>query len=238
MRKQPRSFRPRATPRSHSFPRRLATADFTLNVEVSTDLANCTADVSDIERILRVAVAMDRDKTGRELNQATEKADEVMKTNKMLVMACLLAVTSMVAATVSVAAPKAAPETPATSLEHAVPIPHNNPQAQTDAPATVDPVKRYLHNEKAYLDGELDPAFENFSAWEYRMIVQCGAPDTMLAWGREMLRNYRPDYIATPDGGWRYAQIVKSDVLDSAETDMAVGEAMGKAMSDLLKATR
>ena len=99
------------------------------------------------------------------------------------------------------------------SLEHAVPIVQSNPQAQTNAPTTVDPVKRYLHYEKAYLDGELDPAFKNFSVWEYRMIVQCDAPDTMLAWGREMLRNYRPDYIYTPDGGWRYSKIVKSDVL-------------------------
>ena len=99
------------------------------------------------------------------------------------------------------------------SLEHAVPIVQSNPQAQTNAPTTVDPVKRYLHYEKAYLDGELDPAFKNFSVWEYRMIVQCDAPDTMLAWGREMLRNYRPDYIYTPDGGWRYSKIIKSDVL-------------------------
>jgi len=101
----------------------------------------------------------------------------------------------------------------ATSLEHAVPIPQSNPKAQADAPATVDPVKRYLHYEKAYLDGELDPAFKNFSVWEYRMIVQCDAPDHILAWGREMLRNYRPDYVYTPDSGWRYSKIVKSDVL-------------------------
>ena len=101
----------------------------------------------------------------------------------------------------------------ATGLEHAVPIPQSNPKAQADAPATVDPVKRYLHYEKAYLDGELDPAFKSFSVWEYRMIVQCDAPDNILAWGREMLRNYRPDYISTSDSGWRYTKIVKSDVL-------------------------
>ena len=44
------------------------------------------------------------------------------------------------------------------SLEHAVPIAQRNPKAQTDAPATVDPVKRYLEYEKAFLAGELDPA--------------------------------------------------------------------------------
>ena len=43
----------------------------------------------------------------------------------------------------------------AISLEHAVPIRQGNPKARTDAPETIDPVKRYLHYEKAYLDGEL-----------------------------------------------------------------------------------
>ncbi len=37
----------------------------------------------------------------------------------------------------------------ATSLEHAVPVKQSNPQTTTDAAATVDPVKRYLHYEKA-----------------------------------------------------------------------------------------
>ena len=92
----------------------------------------------------------------------------------------------------------------ATSLEHAVPIKQSNAQDQTNAPTIVDPVKRYLHYEKAYLDGELDPAFKNFTAWEYRMVVDCDAPDEILAWGREMLRNYRPDHIYNPDYGWRY----------------------------------
>jgi len=100
----------------------------------------------------------------------------------------------------------------ATILEHAVPIPQSNPANQPNAPATVDPVKRYLHYEKAYLDGELDPAFKNFSVWEYRMIVQCDAPDAILAWGREMLRNYRPDHIYNPDYGWRYSATVRTEV--------------------------
>ena len=91
----------------------------------------------------------------------------------------------------------------ATSLEHAVPIKQSNALTATDAPTIVDPVKRYLHYEKAYLDGELDPAFKNFSVWEYRMVVGCDAPDHILAWGREMLRNYRPDHVYNPDYGWR-----------------------------------
>jgi len=100
----------------------------------------------------------------------------------------------------------------ATSLEHAAPIAQSNAENQINSPSTVDPLKRYLHYEKAYLDGELDPVFKNLSAWEMRMVVDSDAPDEILAWGREMLRTYRPDHIANPDYGWRYVSIVKTDV--------------------------
>lgn len=100
----------------------------------------------------------------------------------------------------------------ATSLEFAVPVKQSNPEGQTGAPEYVDPVKRYLHYEKAYLDGELDPAFKNFNTWEYRLVVDCDAPDEILAWGREMLRNYRPDHIYSPDYGWRYSSTVRTEV--------------------------
>jgi hypothetical protein len=99
-----------------------------------------------------------------------------------------------------------------TSLEHAAPIGQRNAVAEKDAPAVVDPVKRYLHYEKAYLDGELDPAFPTMTAWECRLIVNSSAPDHILAWGREMLRNYRPDHILNPDYGWRYSGAVRTDV--------------------------
>jgi hypothetical protein len=100
----------------------------------------------------------------------------------------------------------------AISLEHAVPIDQRNAVARTDAPATVDPVKRYLHFEKAFLNDELDPAFGNLSTWDYRMVVNGEEPDEILAWGREMLRNYRPDHITTPDYRWRYVAAVRSDI--------------------------
>jgi hypothetical protein len=100
----------------------------------------------------------------------------------------------------------------ATGLEHAVPVEQSNRKDQTGAPATVDPVKRYLHYEKAFLDGELDPAFKDFSVWEYRWVVGCDAPDEILAWGREMLRNYRPDHVTNPDYGWRYSGAVRTEV--------------------------
>ncbi|MGC6583311.1 MAG: SUMF1/EgtB/PvdO family nonheme iron enzyme [Akkermansiaceae bacterium] len=100
----------------------------------------------------------------------------------------------------------------AISLEHAVPIIQRSAIALGDAPKTVDPVKRYLHYARAFEDGELDPAFENLSVWDLRMAVNGEEPDEILAWGREMLRNYRPDHIYNPNYGWRYVGIVTSDV--------------------------
>ena len=86
-----------------------------------------------------------------------------------------------------------------TSLEHAVPVGQRNAEARTDAPTTVDPVKRYLHFEKAFLAGELDPGFKELSTWDCRFIGNGDEPDEMLAWGREMLRNYHPDHIQTAE---------------------------------------
>lgn len=100
----------------------------------------------------------------------------------------------------------------AISLEHAVPISRQNAAELTEAPQTIDPVKRYLHYARAFEDGELDPAFENLNVWELRMVVNGEEPDETLAWGREMLRNYRPDHIYNPNYGWRYVGIVTSDV--------------------------
>jgi formylglycine-generating enzyme required for sulfatase activity len=100
----------------------------------------------------------------------------------------------------------------AISLEHATPVKQENPPALTDAPDTVDPVKRYLHYEKAYLAGELDPAFDTLDVWSLRMVVDGDEPDETLAWGREMLRNFRPDHIFTSNHGWRYSGLVGSDV--------------------------
>ena len=99
-----------------------------------------------------------------------------------------------------------------TALHCAVPQPQRNAVTETNAPTVVDPVKRYLHYEKAYLAGELDPAFKDMSAWQCRMIINSEAPDHILAWGREMLRNYRPDHVVNPDYGWRYSGVVRTDV--------------------------
>jgi len=100
----------------------------------------------------------------------------------------------------------------AISLEHATPVKQRNAVAKTDAPTTVDPVKRYLHYEKAFLAGELDPAFKNLTTWDYRMVVDGEEPDEILSWGREMQRNFRPDHITTSDYRWRYVAAVRSDI--------------------------
>ncbi|WP_346189076.1 hypothetical protein [Rubritalea halochordaticola] len=100
----------------------------------------------------------------------------------------------------------------AISLEHAEPISQRNPVAAKDAPATVDPVKRYLQFEKAFLAGELDLAFPRLTTWDYRMVVDGNEPDETLVWGREMLRNYRPDHITTDDYRWRYVALVRTDI--------------------------
>ena len=105
----------------------------------------------------------------------------------------------------------------AVSLEHAVPIAQSNPVARTGAPETIDPVNRYLHFEHAHLSGELDPAFDRTTTWELRMVVNGDEPDETLAWGREMLRNYRPDHIFNSNSGWRYVSIVASDVKYGSE---------------------
>jgi hypothetical protein len=43
-------------------------------------------------------------------------------------------------------------------------------------------------------------------------VVNGDEPDAFLTWGREMLRNYRPDHVLNPDYGWRYSRAVSTDV--------------------------
>lgn len=100
----------------------------------------------------------------------------------------------------------------AIALEHAVPVKQRNAVADTTAPAVVDPVKRYGSYERAFLIGDLDPAFDRLSVWDYRMVVDGEEPDEISAWGREMLRNYRPDQITNPDYRWRYVDAVRTDI--------------------------
>jgi formylglycine-generating enzyme required for sulfatase activity len=100
----------------------------------------------------------------------------------------------------------------AIALEHAVPMVQTNPKNQENAPATIDPIKRYFHYEKGYLAGELDPTFKGLSVWSLRMVINGDEPDETLAWGRRMLRNFKPDHIYESNFGWRYVGIVSSEV--------------------------
>jgi hypothetical protein len=100
----------------------------------------------------------------------------------------------------------------AVALEHAVPHKQRNAEADTESPAYVDPLKRYLHFEKAYLANELDPGFRQLTVWDMRHVVNGEEPEAILAWGREMLRNYRPDHITTDDYRWRYVGLVRTDI--------------------------
>ncbi len=100
---------------------------------------------------------------------------------------------------------------------------HSNPDGQ---------VARYLHYEKAYLNDELDPAFKDFTAWEYRFVTNDPYTNEELAWGREMLRNFRPDLITNPDHSWRYVAMVKSDFpYCSTRHDKTLGLAQQEALA-------
>ena len=100
---------------------------------------------------------------------------------------------------------------------------NNNPDGQ---------VSRYLHYEKAYLAGELDPQFKDFNAWECRFITNDPYTNEELAWGRSMLRQFRPDHITNPDQKWRYTRVVKSDLpYCSTRHDPSVGMPQQQALA-------
>lgn len=100
----------------------------------------------------------------------------------------------------------------AVALSHAVPLIQENPEVMAGKIQYVDPVKRYLSYEEAYLAGELDPAFKNLDAWSLRMVVDGHEPDETNTWGRQMLRDYRPDLVTLEDYDWRYVRSVDTEV--------------------------
>lgn len=101
----------------------------------------------------------------------------------------------------------------AISLEHAVKLRQDNPVAPSSPmDEFVDPVQRYLNYELAFLQGELDPNFCELSIWNLRMVVDGDEPDETAAWGRNMLRTFRPDHVLSNDLDWRYVSLVRSEV--------------------------
>jgi len=94
----------------------------------------------------------------------------------------------------------------ASSLEH--PDGSHVPEGMTPAESLVAFYQAY---EKAYADGELDPAFGTLSAWDCRFVFAF-RPLEDAAWMRKMMRNYRPDHTRMEDYRWRYCRITKTDV--------------------------
>jgi len=58
-----------------------------------------------------------------------------------------------------------------------------------------DPVARYRHFKAAHAAGELVPSFPGLTVWELQKVVQSGASDEDLAWGRQMIKSFRPDLL-------------------------------------------
>jgi formylglycine-generating enzyme required for sulfatase activity len=101
----------------------------------------------------------------------------------------------------------------AVALEHAQPIEQDNPKKPDhELDSHVDPIRRYLNYEMAFVQGDLDPHFELLKTWELRFVVDGTEPDEVAQWGREMLRNYRPDHVLTPNRDWRYVEMVRSNI--------------------------
>jgi hypothetical protein len=95
-----------------------------------------------------------------------------------------------------------------------------------------DPVERYQHYEKAYLDGELDPSFKDMTPWLCRFIMVGERALNDLTWIRKAMRNYRPDHIRTADTHWRYVRLVKSDMpYSSIRTDDELGTRSQQALA-------
>ncbi|MCH7225386.1 hypothetical protein [Haloferula sp. A504] len=99
----------------------------------------------------------------------------------------------------------------ACALEHATPLWQSNTEARP-GPEHVDPLERYMGYEKAYLAGELDPAFPTFDTFHLCLVVNEHEPEWTHAWGREMMRNYRPDHLFNSTGNGSYSRFVTSDI--------------------------
>ncbi len=76
----------------------------------------------------------------------------------------------------------------------------------------IDPVKRYLNFEKWYEAGELQKGFKNLNVWNLRRVVDCGDPDEMLVWARQMLHTLRPDCIPDDDDTLVFVDVVDHEI--------------------------
>jgi hypothetical protein len=56
-----------------------------------------------------------------------------------------------------------------------------------------DVIERFKHYKTAHQNKELFPSFDHLTVWEYTKIVNSGASNEDLAWGRKMINTWRPD---------------------------------------------
>ena len=57
-----------------------------------------------------------------------------------------------------------------------------------------EPLSRYLHFKTAHKNRELMPSFDRLAVWELRHVTCSMASNADLAWGREMLNTWNPDF--------------------------------------------
>jgi len=84
----------------------------------------------------------------------------------------------------------------ATACAHAVPVMHRYCRSLPADDCYVDPVARYMHFEKHYHAGDLDPAFPVLTAFELFHAVDSDATDDDMMWLRSTLVRFRPDHVA------------------------------------------
>jgi len=109
-----------------------------------------------------------------------------------------------------------------TALAHATPIEHRN-GSQYVGSKYIDPVDRYLHFEKYYKAGDLDPGFPILTAFELSHTIDVKSLDEDLVWLRSTLMSFRPDDIAI-DYHDRY--------MESVHTEVAYGDSSCKLFNN------
>lgn len=57
------------------------------------------------------------------------------------------------------------------------------------------PAARYRNFKAAHQNKELVPSFDKLTSWEMQFVVNSGASEADLKWGREMVKNFRPDLL-------------------------------------------
>ncbi len=57
-----------------------------------------------------------------------------------------------------------------------------------------DPVVRYKYFKTAHANKELFPSFDKLTVWDYQFVVNSGASEADLSWGREMINTWNPTF--------------------------------------------